>query len=136
MQESCPKGEGKLKIYVGAMLNVIGETNISLELFEKFKLNLEDKEYINVSSIHSRRLLVISGKKNLIEKCRLYFKENNIQSKLLNVSAAFHSKLMEIGMSKFSTFLEDKIFNFPKYGVISTVKGHVLHYDKSIFLTN
>ena len=110
------------------MLNIIGDIYTSLNLFQKFRLTLsiEDREFINISSIHSKRLIVISGKKGLITKCSFFFKENNIISKQINVSAAFHSKLMEKGRLKFKDYIKDMYFDNLKYNLISTVTGEVI----------
>lgn len=111
------------------MINIIGDINTNIKLFDKFieTLNIDEKDYINISSIHSKRLIVISGKKGLIQSCSLFFKENNIMNKQLNVSAAFHSKLMENGRFKFMQYLEKIIFEEAKFNLISTVTGGVIH---------
>lgn len=103
MQESCPQG-------AGAMLNVLGPYNFSIEIFNKFLLTLNEneKEFINISSINSNRLIVLSGKSLLIEECAKYLKENSIACKKLPVSAAFHSKLMVHGQKLFKNYIFSK----------------------------
>jgi [acyl-carrier-protein] S-malonyltransferase len=108
------------------MLNVIGDIKVTKDLFERFLNTIEDKEYVNISSLHSKRLLVLSGKKTLIQKCSQFYKENNIPSKNLNVSAAFHSKLMEEGKNKFEKYLNNVQFKYPKYKLLSSVTGNII----------
>jgi malonyl CoA-acyl carrier protein transacylase len=119
MQESCPQGKG-------AMLNVVGDINKNIILFNKFleKNEIENLK-INLSSIMSKRLLVISGATDSIEKCRKFFKENSIGCRKLIVSAAFHSDLMKEGSIKFREYLfdenEELFFDFPEVSIISTI---------------
>jgi [acyl-carrier-protein] S-malonyltransferase len=126
MQESCPQG-------LGAMLNVVGQFTISIEYFHKFlqTLNDEEKEFINISSINSNRLIVLSGKSQLIDRCAKFFKENSIACKKLPVSAAFHSKLMIQGQKLFRDYIfnsgNNSInligFNQPKFEILSTIES-------------
>jgi [acyl-carrier-protein] S-malonyltransferase len=127
MQESCPQG-------VGAMLNVVGQATHSIEFFEKFKrsLNEEEASFINVSSINSNRLIVLSGKSELIDRCSKFMKENSIACKKLPVSAAFHSKLMTSGQLLFKEYInspKNKIEQKkPQVSIISTIESGF--YDK------
>lgn len=127
MQESCPIG-------LGTMLNVIGDKDSIIEHFDKFKmnnLNQEEREYIDISSINSKRLAVLSGKTELIEKSIKFFKENSIACKKLPVSAAFHSKLMENAQILFNNYLNNTsniIFKPPKYPILSTVENSNLQF--------
>ena len=121
MQESCPIG-------TGSMLNVIGDVTKSIEVFKKFKeeVNLKSKEksLINISSINSKRLLVISGKKDLVDSCSVFLKKNSIATRKLPVSAAFHSALMNEGQEMFKKHLEEADYEFriPRFKVLSTIQ--------------
>jgi [acyl-carrier-protein] S-malonyltransferase len=119
MQESCAVGQG-------AMLNIIGDSQIIIEHVNKFKNNLsiELKDFIDISSINSKRLVVASGKTELIEQLMTYLKENAIACKKMTVSAAFHSKLMENAQTKFYEYLNssDIIFKKPKFNILSTIE--------------
>ncbi len=129
MQESCPNGKG-------AMLNVVGDINKNIFLFNLFLQNNNDKNMeINLSSIMSNRLIVLSGATDSIEKCRLFFKENSIGCRKLIVSAAFHSNLMMEGSLKFKEFLFDKkeliFFDFPEVEIISTIYPDFIYPRKN-----
>lgn len=131
MQESCPKGKG-------AMLNVIGDINKNINLFKDFIENENNKnEVLNISSIMSKRLIVISGATDSIEKCKNFFKENSVGCRKLIVSAAFHSSLMKQGSENFKNFLfnqteknENIFFDFPEISIISTIYPEFIYYKK------
>jgi malonyl CoA-acyl carrier protein transacylase len=127
MQESCPNGRG-------AMLNVVGDINKNINLFNLF-INNNKNEEINLSSIMSNRLIVLSGATDSIEKCRIFFKENSIGCRKLIVSAAFHSDLMIEGSLKFKDYLFDKeeniFFDFPKIPIISTIYPEFVYPRKN-----
>lgn len=128
MQESCPKGKG-------AMLNVVGDIDKNIELFNKFYENNKNEE-INLSSIMSKRLIVLSGASDSIEKCRIFFKENSIPCRKLVVSAAFHSDLMREGSLKFKDFLFDEdeeiFFGIPEVNIISTIYPEFIYHRKEL----
>jgi malonyl CoA-acyl carrier protein transacylase len=123
MQESCP-------INTGGMLNIVGDIDKTTNIFENYiqSLNDKDKEYINVSSIYSKRLLVISGRMDLIDKCIVYMKAKSIACRKLQTSAAFHSKLMEKGKELFSDYLQNNItFVKPKIDILSTIDNSLIY---------
>ncbi len=143
MQESCPKN-------IGSMLNVVGEINKTIHLFEDFVKNFDKQKNenlnnkifnnfdneINISSIMNKRLIVISGKANVIEECAKYMKNNNIACRKLIVSAAFHSRLMLEGSEKFKVYLFDKKndikFSFPEVNVLSTIDPKFVYLKKDL----
>lgn len=119
MQESCPIG-------TGSMLNIVGDINNSKEIYNNFIADLShnDNEMINISSINSKRLLVISGRSDLIDKCNVFIKKNSIATRKLQVSAAFHSALMKKGQEMFKKYLDeaDIKFELPVFRVLSTIE--------------
>lgn len=138
MQQSCPKGKG-------SMLNVIGDIDNNIKLFNEFikKNNSEKNEKnekdpeinINLSSIMNKRLIVLSGEVNLIEKCKNFLKENSVNSRKLIVSAAFHSNLMRKGSEDFEKFLAENsekiFFERPKVDIISTIYPDFIYRKNS-----
>lgn len=143
MQESCPKG-------TGSMLNIVGDVNLTIPAFERFiNEKLKSKKYysenidsdvnnknyeINISSVMNKRLIVISGRTELIEDCARYMKDCGFASRKLIVSAAFHSNLMLEGSEKFREFLFDKQnqinFRFPKFDILSTINPEFIYQRK------
>lgn len=125
MQESCPKG-------IGSMLNVIGDIEKNINLFNNF---LEiNKKNVSISSIMSKRLLVLSGESELIDKCMKFYKDNSVGCRKLIVSAAFHSDLMQEGKLRFRQFLNEEMegikFTFPKVKIISTIYPEFIYETK------
>jgi malonyl CoA-acyl carrier protein transacylase len=136
MEDSCKSGEG-------AMLNVIGDFHDSINKFSLFssKLREEEREMINISSINSKRLIVLSGRTDLIEESMKFYKSYSIACKRLPVSGAFHSKLMSKASLGFESFLFDNknsiIFKLPQVDILSTIRprdkdnNHNWKYDRS-----
>ena len=128
MQESCPLGKG-------AMLNVIGDIYKNINLFNKFIENNKNEE-INLSSIMSKRLLLLSGASDSIEKSKIFYKENSIACRKLVVSAAFHSNLMSDGSKKFKEYLfeesENIFFGFPEVNIISTISPEFVYQRRDL----
>lgn len=125
MQESCPAN-------LGSMLNIVGDVSKNQKLFEDFttKLEKEEKDFINISAVYSKRLLVVSGKTYLIDLCSAFFKSNSIACRKLITSAAFHSKLMEGGKNRFKEYLLNQItFKKPQIEILSTVDRLYKHNE-------
>ena len=84
MQSSVPKGEG-------GMIAVLGS---NIDFIEKLlKENIKNYECF-IANDNSDGQLVLSGKKNDLEKLSLDLKKNSIKNIILPVSAPFHCKLM------------------------------------------
>ena len=84
MQSSVPKGEG-------GMIAVLGS---KIEFIENLlKENIKNYECF-IANDNSEGQLVLSGKKNDLEKLSVDLKKNSIKNIILPVSAPFHCKLM------------------------------------------
>ena len=84
MQSSVPKGEG-------GMIAVLGS---KIEFIENLlKDNIKNYECF-IANDNSEGQLVLSGKKNDLEKFSIDLKKNSIKNIILPVSAPFHCKLM------------------------------------------
>jgi [acyl-carrier-protein] S-malonyltransferase len=132
MQESCPLGKG-------SMLNIIGDIGMNIHLFEEFKKDIVEGQYIDIATIHSKRLIVVSGRSDIVDDCARYFKSHQIACKKLPVSAAFHSYMMKNGQALFQRYLDESgiILKNPRIPIISTIEKVILdqntpNYDKLI----
>ena len=95
MQSSVPKGEG-------GMIAVLGS---KIEFIENLlKENIKNYECF-IANDNSEGQLVLSGKKNDLEKLSIDLKKNSIKNIILPVSAPFHCKLM----NKATKIMEDEI---------------------------
>ncbi len=77
-----------------------------------------------IANYNSPSQIVISGKREEVEEVCAELKRLK-KGKIipLNVSAAFHSPLMNIPAEEFSEYIENKKFNTPKFPVIQNVTG-------------
>lgn len=114
------RGELMSKVIGGAMAAVIG-----LDI-EDVKLVLEKSglDNINIANHNSPNQIVISGKKEDIEKARRPFELAGVELfHPLNVSGAFHSDYMSDVQAIFSNFIADIDIYSPVVPVISNVTG-------------
>jgi [acyl-carrier-protein] S-malonyltransferase len=121
MQQSCPLGKG-------SMLNIIGDIGRNIHIFNEFKSSIAEGDLIDLATIHSKRLIVVSGSSDIIDDCGRYFKAQQIACKRLPVSAAFHSHMMKDGQEMFKRYLDESgvVFKPPRIPVISTIEKVVL----------
>ncbi len=111
MQEAVPPSEG-------AMIAVMADV-------EKIKPQIERFSNIWISSINAENQVVISGRKEEIDKFYLDLKEKNIRATYLKVSAPFHCPLMQPAYDKLKKFMENietKDLNF------QVLSAHTLEY--------
>ncbi|MEA3314221.1 MAG: ACP S-malonyltransferase [Caldisericota bacterium] len=108
----------------GKMLAVIGLPD------EKLKKVLEessDKGVLVAANFNSPGQVVLSGADNAIEKAKVVAKENGAKIvKVLNVSAPFHSPLMEPVVPEMSKFIDSVQFNKPAIPVVQNATGKVV----------
>ena len=104
MQNAVPKGEG-------GMLAVLGST---VEVIEKIILENKDNITVEIANDNSVGQIVLSGKKNDLEKLIEILKSNNIKNIKLPVSAPFHCKLMNNATQIMKEEIEKKIFKIQK----------------------
>ena len=81
------------------------------------------KDTISIAAINSSQICVISGKRASVEKIILQLNSQQISSRLLSVSHAFHSQLMEPMLGEFEDFLAQIPFSQAQIPIISNVTG-------------
>ncbi|MDB5228827.1 MAG: polyketide synthase family protein [Bacteroidota bacterium] len=116
----------KLVIARAALMNSLPQNEGSMaSVFcneEALKPFLQDAN-VDLASINSLKNCTVSGRKediaNFVEK----LKEHNIRAVALNVSHAFHSRLMEPILNKFIAFAGQTTFRQPEIPVISNLTG-------------
>ena len=111
MQNAVPSGQG-------AMMAVIGMTVDEIEA----EINLLSRENIcEISNDNSNTQIVVSGKKENIEKFNENLKKKNKKCILLPVSAPFHCSLMKKAAEDMKDKIENTNFVNPKPNIISNV---------------
>lgn len=114
MQNACPPEEG-------AMAAIIGAEE------EKLQQILNQAREIGVCDLandNSQSQKVISGSAKAIEHAISLFKSSGIKAVKLNVSAAFHSKLIQAAEKPMQDALNQTIINKPQIPVISNVTAN------------
>ena len=113
MQSSVPKGEG-------GMIAVLGS---NIDFIEKLlKENIKNYECF-IANDNSDGQLVLSGKKNDLEKLSLDLKKNSIKNIILPVSAPFHCKLMSKATEIMKSEIEKINFLTSQKILVSNVTG-------------
>jgi [acyl-carrier-protein] S-malonyltransferase len=111
MQNAVPPGQG-------AMMAILGMTVDEIE----DEINLLSKENIcEISNDNSNAQIVVSGKKENIEKFNRNLKKKNKKCILLPVSAPFHCSLMKKAAEDMKDKIENTNFVNPKPNIISNV---------------
>jgi [acyl-carrier-protein] S-malonyltransferase len=110
MQEACPVGEG-------AMAAVMGLTGFNTGiLIDKAR----NGDILDIANYNAPGQFVISGARNAIERaCEIAPTMDAKRCVMLNVSAPFHSELMEPAVEKFAAKLKETEFTNPEIPVIA-----------------
>ncbi|NQZ08852.1 MAG: SDR family NAD(P)-dependent oxidoreductase, partial [Algicola sp.] len=83
-------------------------------------VNIDD---VSIAAINSPDSLVLSGELDLLHDIATQLKAQNIRCKQLDVSHAFHSKLLTPMLGEFADVLDEIEFNVPKLELVSNVTG-------------
>ena len=111
MQSSVPKGEG-------GMIAVLGS---EIKIIEKLlKENIKKYECF-IANDNSNGQLVLSGKKNDLEKLSIDLKKKSIKNIFLPVSAPFHCKLMNRATETMRPEIEKLNFGLSNRVLVSNV---------------
>ena len=81
---------------------------------------------LDISVINHARNIVVSGSSSELDHFSRYLTSKGIAYKTLNVSGAFHSRLMTQAAGEFQSFANNYQFKSPKYPVISNVTGKAI----------
>lgn len=104
----------------GAMLAVITERDDLLK-----QVDLRSFE-LDVAAYNSPMVTVASGEKSIISTLKEKLNSLSISNKLLDVSHAFHSRMMEPMLDAYRTVLNEVTFRSPKISIISNVTGKIV----------
>lgn len=97
---------------------------------EEELLPLLQNTSVDLAAVNSVRNCTISGKKEDIAACLEILKEQKIKAVALNVSHAFHSRLMEPMLDKFTAFAQQFTFKQPAIPVISNLTGKEIRKEE------
>lgn len=112
------RGELMSEAIGGGMAAVIGFNEEQVkEVLNKYQLT-----EIDIANYNAPTQIVISGKKEDIEKAQPYFEAEGVKRYVvLKVSGAFHSRYMRTSLEQFSQFVDQLDFAEPSIPVISNV---------------
>lgn len=108
----------------------IGGMLVIYSNYDKINLIINNYESLSVAAINGPNLIVISGLLNELKLLEKELKNNKIKSKYLQVSHAFHSKLLQPVLKPFSEYTKEIKYNKPNKIIISNVTGNT---EKDIF---
>ena len=107
---------------------------IGIECSKLENIILDNKIDIEIANDNSPSQVVVSGiKKNLADSENILLKNGAKKFIPLNVSAAFHSKIMKDSENKLKEFLESVDFNKPICSIISNYSGKSTLDPNTIF---
>jgi acyl transferase domain-containing protein/acyl-CoA synthetase (AMP-forming)/AMP-acid ligase II/pimeloyl-ACP methyl ester carboxylesterase len=101
----------------GEMVAIFAEEEIVKEIIEPFQ------DTISIAAVNGKEHIVISGVRAEIEKVIAIFAGQEIKSKRLNVSHAFHSPLMQPIINEFAEIARKISYSLPQIEIISNVTG-------------
>ncbi len=105
----------------GAMCAIIG---IPSDEIEKICASIDG--YVIPVNYNSNAQTVIAGEADAVEKAIAVFSEKKAKAIKLNVSSAFHSKLMQSAADEFLSRIKDVHFSKPEVDFYSNITGGIL----------
>lgn len=129
IQAVCKRSELMSALPRGAMLSV---ATTKERLFQF----LNDK--LDIAAVNAKNSLVVSGENEEIEKLKNVLEKNNIASRQLHTSHAFHSKMMNQMIVEYKAFLDTVDLKEPVNGFLSTVTSKIEteEFTKSSYWAN
>ncbi|WP_186646710.1 type I polyketide synthase [Fluviispira vulneris] len=121
----CLRGKYMQELENGKMLSVAMNEN-------ELKNYLEND--LSLAAVNSKNACVVSGSNKAIEHLQKILSAQNIETKMLNTSHAFHSQQMEKMLPKFKEVLKTLQFNLPKIRFISNISGNWISDEEAINL--
>jgi len=114
----------------GKMLAVIG---LSDEMLQEVIKESSNEGVIVAANFNSPGQIVFSGATNAIEKAKVISKEKGARiAKILNVSAPFHSPLMQPVVPEMSKFIDSVVFNKPVLPIVQNATGVIVETAEEI----
>jgi [acyl-carrier-protein] S-malonyltransferase len=110
MQDAVPVGQG-------AMLAVMGPSEEEVSGY----IAKGARGVVEIANLNSPGQTVLSGQADAIKEFSAYLSEKGAKVIPLNVSAPFHSSLMQPAAEKLSTDLDAVVFNDPRFPVYANV---------------
>ena len=121
MNHAVPENKSGMAALIGK------DSNYVQKIIEDNNINLE------VANDNSPKQVVISGDIDEIKNNKELFLKNNITKYvILNVSAAFHSKLMQEAQEELSEIINEVKFNSNKINIISNYNAEISNDSLSI----
>ncbi len=112
MQEAVPVGLGSMVAVLGTKIDIIKEL---------ISMNLNKDDVCEIANDNAEGQVIISGKKDSVERIEKVLKEKKIKSIQLKVSAPFHCTLMTPAAEYMTDKIRNVKFKKPKYEIISNV---------------
>jgi acyl transferase domain-containing protein/acyl carrier protein len=107
----------------GAMLAIQASEEEALESLSGFE------DDVSLAAVNGPSATVISGDRDAIERLASIWGERQRKTKRLQVSHAFHSKLMEPMLDEFRLIAEGLAFSKPAIPIVSNVSGELLSVE-------
>ncbi len=109
----------------GGMAAVLG---LEDEKVKEICREISKEKYVEPVNFNAPGQIVISGLKDAIDIAEIKLKETGAKRVVkLNVSGAFHSRLMEGAAQEFKTYLEKINFRKPLYKIVSNVTAQTMN---------
>ncbi len=112
MQEAVPVGLGSMVAILGTKIDLIKEI---------ININLNKDDVCEIANDNAEGQVIISGKKDSVERVEKVLKEKKIKSIQLKVSAPFHCTLMKPAAKYMTNKINNVEFKIPKHEIISNV---------------
>ena len=112
MQEAVPVGLGSMVAILGTKIDLIKEI---------INFNLSKDDVCEIANDNAEGQVIISGKKDSVERVEKVLKEKKIKSIQLKVSAPFHCTLMKPAAEYMTNKINNVEFKIPKHAIISNV---------------
>ena len=117
MQEAVPVGQGSMAAILGTKIDLIKEI---------INLNLKQNDICEIANDNAEGQVIISGKKESVERIEIVLKEKKIKSIKLKVSAPFHCTLMKPAAEYMTNKINNIEFKIPKHNIISNVTADTI----------
>ncbi|HXR30810.1 MAG TPA: SDR family NAD(P)-dependent oxidoreductase, partial [Solirubrobacterales bacterium] len=91
----------------------------------------EHGEEVAIAAINGPSSVVVSGRREAVERVGAQFRERGGKTKRLEVSHAFHSPLMEPMLEEFSAVAGSLSYDEPRIPIVSTTSGQLLESSQA-----